>query len=62
MITTLKDIHEAGATFQRLLDEVLKGTEGFAAAYLDDVMIYSKTWQDHLQHVKTVLKKISATG
>lgn len=31
-------------------------------AYLDDVVIYSNTWDDHLQHLHRVLNKISEAG
>lgn len=31
----------APATFKRLMDKVLRGTSEFAAAYLDDVVIFS---------------------
>uniref|UniRef100_A0A0E9WPT5 ribonuclease H n=1 Tax=Anguilla anguilla TaxID=7936 RepID=A0A0E9WPT5_ANGAN len=34
-------LHGAPATFQRLMDKVLRGTEHFAAAYLDDIVIFS---------------------
>ena len=34
----------APASFQRLMDIVLAGTDSFAAAYLDDVVVYSATW------------------
>ena len=34
----------APATFQRLMDKLLRGLESYAAAYLDDLIIYSTTW------------------
>ena len=46
----------APATFQRLMDRMLRGMESFAAAYLDDVVIFSETWEEHLRHVEEVLK------
>lgn len=55
-------LHGAPATFQRLMDCVLQGTEDFAAAYLDDIVIYSRTWEEHLQHLTTVLNKIQTAG
>lgn len=51
-------LHGAPATFQRLMDRVLYGCESFASAYIDDVVIFSHTWVDHLQHVKQALEKI----
>ena len=32
-------LHGAAATFQRLMDQVLRGAEDYAAAYIDDVVI-----------------------
>ena len=55
-------LHGAPATFQRLMDRLLRGTEGFAAAYLDDICIYSSTWEEHLQHVQHVLSLVKEAG
>uniref|UniRef100_A0A8C5LU94 Gypsy retrotransposon integrase-like protein 1 n=1 Tax=Leptobrachium leishanense TaxID=445787 RepID=A0A8C5LU94_9ANUR len=48
----------APATFQRLIDRLLDGLQGFACAYLDDIAIYSQSWEEHLVHVGTVLGRI----
>ncbi|KAI2645080.1 Transposon Ty3-I Gag-Pol polyprotein [Labeo rohita] len=45
-------LHGAPATFQRLMDQVLQGCEEWAAAYLDDVVIYSHNWEEHLSHLR----------
>ncbi|XP_073668194.1 uncharacterized protein [Paramisgurnus dabryanus] len=55
-------LHGAPATFQRLMDQVLQGCEGWSAAYLDDVVIYSNSWGEHLQHLKSTLQKIQNAG
>ena len=52
----------APATFQRLMDQVLEGTGAFAAAYLDDIAIYSATWEQHLEHVREVLHRLHQAG
>ncbi|CAN2390102.1 K02A2.6-like [Pristimantis euphronides] len=52
----------APATFQRLVDQLLEGLGGFAVAYLDDIAIFSSTWEDHLKHLNRVLRKIQAAG
>lgn len=55
-------LHGAPSTFQRMIDHILRGTEAFAAAYLDDIIIFSETWEQHLQHVKEILLKIRGAG
>ena len=49
----------APATFQRTMDKVLEGIkEKFVLVYLDDVIIYSKTFTEHIQHLIEVLDRI----
>ena len=38
-------LHTAPATFQRLMNQVLKECQGFAQSYIDDVVVYSKSWE-----------------
>lgn len=47
------------STFQRLMDVVLYETlDLFVIVYLDDILIYSKTEEEHLKHVEIVLQKL----
>uniref|UniRef100_A0A669BX09 Gypsy retrotransposon integrase-like protein 1 n=1 Tax=Oreochromis niloticus TaxID=8128 RepID=A0A669BX09_ORENI len=46
-------LRNAPATFQRLMAKVLVGVNN-CDAYLDDVVIYSSTWSDHLQTLSLV--------
>ena len=48
---------QAPAYFQELMTGVLKDLP-FAMAYLDDIIIYSSTPEENLQHVKTVFEKL----
>ena len=52
----------APATFQRMVDKLLNGLNEFAGAYIDDVIVFSKTWSDHLHHLEEVLGKIQEAG
>ena len=46
----------APATFMRLMNDVLRPfIDSFVVFYLDDILIFSKTWSEHLQHVEQVL-------
>jgi len=40
----------------------LEGTDDFVAAYVDDVLIYSKNRADHKEHLEIVFKKINDAG
>ena len=44
------------------MDQVLHGLEGFASAYLDDIVIHSSTWEEHLGHLRVVLEHIRKAG
>ena len=45
----------APGVFQELMSIVLQGQEDFALAYLDDILVFSNTVEDHLEHIKQVL-------
>ncbi|CAF4471434.1 unnamed protein product, partial [Rotaria magnacalcarata] len=54
---------KAPATFQRLMDLVLGGLKwSCALVYLDDIIVYSSTFQSHLQHLNSVLERIQSSG
>ena len=48
----------APSTFQRLMDRIVRGAEHFTGAYLDDLVIFSKTWKDHLQHLRDIFTRL----
>lgn len=50
-------LRNAPATFQRLMNKVLSGLTG-CAAYLDDVVLYSDTWVDHVRHLEALLDQL----
>jgi len=50
-------------TFQRLMDHLIYGLKSFAAAYLDDVVIYySSTWEEHQTHIWAVFECLREAG
>ena len=53
----------APATFQRLMDQVYKNIAWkFVVVYLDDTIIYSRTFNDHLKHLREVFLRIRKAG
>ena len=53
----------APATMQRFINDTLRDClDLFATAYLDDILIYSKTLEEHRQHVCAVLEKLKKAG
>src|SRR5215469_2954036 len=53
----------APATFQRLMDEVLHDILWkFVVVYLDDLNIYLKTFEEHLQHLRIVFERLQKAG
>ena len=54
-------LRNAGATFQRLMDSIL-GDLPFCSIYVDDILIFSKSPEEHLGHVRTVLKRLQDNG
>ncbi|XP_073807553.1 uncharacterized protein [Danio rerio] len=51
-------LRNAPATFQRLITTVLAGVAG-CNAYLDDVVIYSSEWPEHMSQLKTVFQRLA---
>lgn len=55
-------LHSAPATFQRLLDSVLgPELERNVLVYLDDIIIASQTFDDHLNHMAEVFRRLRST-
>ena len=50
-------LRNAPAPFQRLMDQVLVNMMDFARAYIDDVVVYSESWEEHLRHLRSVLER-----
>lgn len=55
-------LHGAVVTFQRLVDQILRNHTSYAAAYIDDVVIFSNSWEEHLTHLRMVIQEIKQAG
>ncbi|KYO42099.1 hypothetical protein Y1Q_0002741 [Alligator mississippiensis] len=55
-------LHGAAATFQRLMDRVLAPHMDYAAAHIDDIIIYTEGWAEHLQALRAVVRDLRRAG
>jgi len=55
-------LQNASATFSHLVSKLLLGLDTFCAAYLDDIIIFSDKWEEHLSRLRTVLSRIRAAN
>ena len=52
-------VTNAPATFQQLMNRVFaKELDAFVLVYLDDILIFSKTKEEHLHHIKIALERL----
>lgn len=57
-------LKNAPATFQRILSNIIRrnGLDEFCINYIDDILIFSQTWEDHLNHIDKFLQVTNAEG
>ena len=53
-------LRNAPPTFQRAMALALNGCEHCAVVYIDDILIFSRTREEHLEHLRTVFAKLEA--
>ena len=54
-------MRNAGNTFQRLMDCVLAGHD-YSFAYLDDILVFSNTEEEHRGHLQAVFNRLRRAG
>ena len=54
----------ASSSFQNFINDVLGNNilDIFVTAYINDILVFSKTLKEHRQHVKTILSRVQAAG
>lgn len=46
------------STFQKMMDDLIRDLHSFSAPYLDDLVIYSDTWEDHLRFLESMFERL----
>ncbi len=47
---------------QRLMDIVLSGCSSFGKVYIDDILVASENWEEHVRHLREVLGCLQKAG
>jgi hypothetical protein len=50
-------LRNAAQTFQRFIDDILRGLD-FCFAYLDNILVFSRTLEKHEQHLRTLFDRL----
>ncbi|KAI1007248.1 hypothetical protein K3495_g973 [Podosphaera aphanis] len=62
-LVTPFELSGAPATFRRCINDILYDVlDKYATAYLDDVLIFSNSEEEHVEHVREVLKRLRTAG
>ncbi|XP_076049782.1 uncharacterized protein LOC143030516 [Oratosquilla oratoria] len=54
-------LRNAPSTFQRLMNFITTGLEG-VRCYLDDIVVFGDTWEEHLDRLKTLFAALAANS
>ena len=52
----------APSTFQRLMQKILSGMSEFCTAYIDDILVFSDSVEEHIEHLKRVFRRLRECG
>ena len=55
-------VKNAPAIFQELMQAILTPHKSYSTAYMDDIIVFSASWEEHLKHLDTVLEALSLAG
>ena len=50
------------ATFQQLMQQILAGTSSLCNVYVDDILIFSNSVNEHIEHLKQVFDQLRRAG
>ena len=52
----------APTMFQHMMDKLLEGRRTFSNAYIDDVIMFSRTWEEHIHHLNIIFERLQRAG
>ena len=55
-------LRNAPSIFQRVMEVVLRGCYFFCAPYIDDIVVFSQSGEEHLGHLREVLEALRRNG
>ena len=55
-------LRNAPAIFQRTMEEVLRGCYRFSAPYIDDILVFSRSGVEQIEHLREVLGALKRNG
>ena len=50
-------LKNAPSVFRRLMNAIVADLTKYAAAYINDLIIFSETFRNHIEHLRTVLQR-----
>lgn len=51
-------LNGTASSFQTVMDKALKGLQDCAVAYIDDILVFSPSWEAYLQHLRQALEAL----
>jgi hypothetical protein len=54
-------LRNAAQTFQRFMDDILRELD-FCFAYLDDILVFSRSLEEHEQHLRALFNQLKRDG
>jgi hypothetical protein len=54
-------LRNAAQTFQRFMDDILRDLD-FCFAYLDDILVFSRSFEEHEQHIRKLFLQLQPYG
>jgi tRNA/tmRNA/rRNA uracil-C5-methylase (TrmA/RlmC/RlmD family) len=55
-------IKNAPALFQRKMQNIFNENQEFILVYIDDLLVFSKSYKEHIAHLKTFFRKVEQHG